>query len=161
MRITKVQLAGLAAAMFGAAGSANAEDLTISTATTNPVRTSDPVAAAPVAAGNITIAAGGSITVAAGQDAVTVDSDNDVSNGGAINSNDVNNVTGILIEDGHTSDITNSGAISLLESYVLSDTNSDGDLDGGFASATSTNRHGIHLLSGAPNIGNITNSGTI
>ncbi len=162
MRIYKIQLAGLAAAMIGAtAGSANAEDLTISTATTNPVRTSDPVAAAPVEAGNVTIAAGGSITVTAGPDAVTVDSNNNVTNSGAINANDANNVTGILNEDCHTSTINNGGSISLLETYVLADTDSDGDLDGTYANPTSTNRHGIHLLSGLAHTGDITNGGSI
>ena len=161
MRIKKIQLASFAAAVLGAAaGNANAEDLTISSATTTPVRTSDPVAAAPVAPGNITITSGGTITVGAGQDAVTIDSDNTVTNNGAINSNDADNVTGILLEGGTNRSVTNGGTISLMESYVIADADNDGDFDGAFA--LGTNRHGIHLEAGAlPFDGDITNTGSI
>jgi hypothetical protein len=159
MRIRKLHLVGLAVAAMGVtANSANAEDVTISTATTTPLTTSDPnPTTAPVEAGDITVAAGGSITVTAGQTAVTVDTDNDVTNTGTIGSNNANNTTGILVTGGQTGTIANNGSISLLEDYTLTDTDNDGDLDGGFASAASTGRYGIWVDAGGL-IGNITSN---
>ncbi|MBC7767191.1 MAG: autotransporter outer membrane beta-barrel domain-containing protein [Phycisphaerales bacterium] len=161
MRINKIQLAGLVVMLAGVtATGASAEDVTISTATTTPLTTSDPnPTAAPVEAGDITVAAGGSIAVTAGQAAITVNTSNDVSVAGAINSNDVNNTTGILLQPGNAGTITNTGNLSLLESYVLADANADGDLDGAYA--TGTNRHGIFLNAGGTFTGDITNSGNI
>ncbi|MGH6949299.1 MAG: beta strand repeat-containing protein, partial [Vitreimonas sp.] len=161
MRIKKIQLAGLAVAVFGVAGEAGAEDVTISTATTTPVATSDPGAGGAVEAGDVTVASGGSITVTAGQTAITVDSSNDVTtnSGGALNATNANNVTGILLQGGNTGNITGGGSISLLETYVLADADTDGDLDGAFA--TGTNRHGIRLAAGPTFTGNLTTTGAI
>jgi uncharacterized protein with beta-barrel porin domain len=162
MRINKVQLAGLAVALAGvAAGPAKAEDVTISTATTTPLSTSDPVAAAPVAAGDITVASGGTITVTAGQTAITVDSSNDVTiaSGGRLVAADQDSVTGILIEGGNSGLIKNEGQINLTEAYVGDDTDDDGDLDGPFAE--SVNLHGMRLQAGPSFIGDISSSGTI
>ncbi|MBL8543612.1 MAG: autotransporter domain-containing protein [Hyphomonadaceae bacterium] len=161
MRLRRIQLVGLAAAVLGAtANGASAEDVTISTATTTPVSTSDPNAAAPVAAGDVTVANGGSITVTAGQTAVTVDSSNDVTvaSGGSLASTGANGTTGILILGGATGNISNAGTISLLEDYTRTDSDSDGDPDGAFAQGSS--RFGIVLQSGALT-GDISNSGTI
>eukprot|EP00611_Tribonema_gayanum_P008919 TRINITY_DN18616_c0_g1_i1.p1 TRINITY_DN18616_c0_g1~~TRINITY_DN18616_c0_g1_i1.p1 ORF type:complete len:222 (+),score=27.45 TRINITY_DN18616_c0_g1_i1:79-744(+) len=162
MRINKVQLAGLAVALAGAAaGPAKAEDVTISTATTTPLSTSDPVAGGAVAAGDITIASGGNITVTTGQTAITVDSSNDVTiaTGGRITSTDQDNTTGILIEGGNSGIIKNDGQINLTEAYVGDDTDDDGDLDGPFAEGV--NHHGIRLQSGPAFIGEISSSGSI
>jgi uncharacterized protein with beta-barrel porin domain len=160
MRIFKVQLAGLAAAMVGVGGAdeARANDVSISTATTNPLQTSAPDGASP---GNVTVTSTGSIAVTAGQTAVTVNSNNIVSNAGTLSSNDANNTTGIALQGGFAGPqvITNSGTISLLESYTLTDTDNDGDRDGTFA--TGTNRHGIRLGAGPAFNGDIVNSGTI
>lgn len=160
MRISKVRLMGLAAVLAGAAAAdeASANDVTVSTATTTPLLTSAPDGASP---GDVTITAAGSIAVNAGQTAVTVDSNNDVSNAGTLSSNDANNTTGILLQGGFAGPqvITNSGTISLLENHTLTDTDSDGDLDGAFA--VGTNRHGIRLGAGATFNGNIVNSGAI
>ncbi len=159
MRINKIQLAGLAVMLAGVtATGANAEDVTISTATTTPLSTSDPVAAAPVEAGDITVVGGGSITVTAGQTAITVDSNNDVTNGGLITSNDADNTIGILLQNGFAGNITNNGTISLLESYTPTDADSDGDLDGPFA--TGVNRHGVYLAPGTFT-GDFVNAGVI
>ena len=57
-----------------------------------------------------------------------------------------NNMTGILLQGGDSGTITNSGTISFLEDDVLTDTDSDGNLDGNFA--VGTNRHGILLQAG-------------
>lgn len=163
MPIKKIQLAGLAVAVFGVAGEASAEDVTINSATTTPLSTSDPGAGAPVEAGDVTVASGGSITVAAGQTAITVDSSNDVtiSSGGSLNANDADNVNGILIQGGNVgpNTISNSGVIGLVEDYVLADTDSDGDFDGGFAQGT--NRHGVFLQAGPAFNGDITSPGAI
>lgn len=147
--------------MLGAtANAASAEDVTISTATTTPVSTSDPNAAAPVASGDVTVASGGSITVTAGQTAVTVDSSNDatVASGGSLSSNGANGSTGILILGGNAGNISNAGTISLLEDYTRADGDSDGDPDGVFAQGS--NRFGILLQSGTLT-GDVSNSGTI
>src|SRR6202000_3132519 len=53
--------------------------------------------------------------------------------------------------------ITNSGSITVNESYTRTDTNGDGILDGPFAQGTG--RYGIQTLGDFT--GNITNSGTI
>ncbi|HYD88237.1 MAG TPA: autotransporter outer membrane beta-barrel domain-containing protein [Vitreimonas sp.] len=161
MRINKVQLAGLAVVLAGvAATGANAEDVTISSATTTPLTTSDPnPTAAPVEAGDITVASGGSITVAAGQTAITVNTSNDVSVAGALNSTDASNTTGIRLTPGNTGNVTNTGNISLIETYTLADADDDGDLDGAYA--TGTNRHGIFLDAGGTFAGDITSSGNI
>jgi outer membrane autotransporter protein len=157
MNLTRFSLAGLAVALVGAAArDAAADPLTISTATTTPVVTSN---ASNGSAGDVTITSGGSITVTAGQTAVTVDSSNNVTNGGVIATNDADNVTGILLQGGFAGDITNNGAINLLESYTQTDTDSDGDLDG--LLAIGTNRNGIWLQAGPAFTGDILNAGSI
>lgn len=158
MRISGIRLAsGLMVALVGAtAKDASANDVTVSTATTTPLVTSQPDGASP---GDVTITSSGSITVGANQAAVTVDSDNDVTNEGTIASSEADNSSGIVLEPGNTGTVTNTGSITLTDNYTISDTDSDGDLDGEFA--TGTNRNGIHLLSGGTFIGNINNSGSI
>lgn len=160
MRILRVQMAGLAVALVGAAAAddASANDVTVSTATTNPLLTSAPDGASP---GDVTITSTGSIAVTAGQTAITVDSNNDVSNAGTLSSSDANNTTGILLQGGFAGPqvITHSGAISLLETYARTDSDSDGDLDGAFAAGT--NRHGILLNGVGAFNGDITSSGAI
>jgi uncharacterized protein with beta-barrel porin domain len=162
MRINKVQLAGLAVALAGvAAGPANAEDVTISTATTTPLSTSDPGAAAPVEAGDITIADGGAITITAGQTAITVDSSNDVTlqTNSRINANNADNVTGILLEGGNTGTITNGGLIALVEDHTPEDLDNDDEPDEPFA--VGVGRTGVWLQSGPAFVGDIVNSGVI
>ncbi len=152
MRISKIHLVGLAMALTGAASDKAAADTTVSTATTTPLVTST--------AGDVTVAAGGSITVTAGQTAITVDSDNDVTAGGSgLSSNDANGTRGIVV-GGFSGNIVNNGAISLLETYTLADTDADGNLDGAFA--TGSDRVGILLGGGGPAFtGDITSTGGI
>ncbi len=159
MSLTRYTLAGLAVALVGAAArDARADDLTISTATTTPVATSN---AANSSAGDITITSAGSITITEGQTAVTVDSNNDVTNSGSISSNNVDNVIGILLQGGFAGPltITNGGSISLVESYVQTDTDNDGNLDGPVAQGT--NRFAMWLQAGAPFTGDILHNGQI
>lgn len=157
MRIRrKIQLAGLAVALAGGvSGTAEAGDRTISTAVDAPVVTSNPDGSG--VAGDVTITASGTITVEAGEAGVTVNSNNDLTNGGSIVSSDANNVTGILLQGGNSGTITNSGAITLTETYVIADSDSDGNLDGNLA--IGTNRHAIFLQAGPTFTGDILSSG--
>ncbi|MEZ6023432.1 MAG: autotransporter outer membrane beta-barrel domain-containing protein [Hyphomonadaceae bacterium] len=134
MRITRLQLAGLAALLSGAAFPAFAQT-TVSTATTTPLDTNT--------SGDITVATGGSITVDAGETAITVNSNNSVLIDGSLASNDADNTIGILIDALVSGNIEQSGTISLLETYARTDADSDGNPDGAWASGT--NRHGIFL----------------
>jgi uncharacterized protein with beta-barrel porin domain len=159
MSLTRFSLAGLAVALVGAgARDAAADPLSISTATTTPVVTSN---AANASAGDVTITNTGSIAVTAGQTAVTVDSNNNVTNSGAISSNDADDVIAILLQGGFAGplQIVNNSSISLLESYAHADSDSDGNLDG--PNAIGDNRHGIWLQAGAPFTGDILNAGSI
>lgn len=124
-------------------------DTTISTATTAPLVTST--------AGNISITADGSITPTVSGAAITINSNNTVTSAGKITFAGVDNSTAIAANAGVTSSITNSGAISNDETYVRTDTNGDGVLDGPYANGT--NRYGIRL-DGAFN-GAINNTGAI
>ena len=160
----KLHLLGLAVVAMGVtANGANAEDRTITTATTQPITTADPDPNTnPVEAGDITLNNGGSITVGANQTAITVNTNNDVTinNGATVGSNDANNSTGILVTGGATTNITNSGSISLVEAFTQEDDDNDGDVDDGYAAPGSTGRFGIWVDSGGM-IGNITNAGNI
>lgn len=162
MRIRrKIELAGLAVALAGGvSGTAEAGDRTVSTAITTPLVTSNPDGTS--VAGDITVAQTGSITVTTGQTAITVDSGNDVLlNDGSLLANNANNTTGIRIVGGNVgpNTVENSGAINLIEDYAPTDTDSDGNLDGNFA--TGTDRHGIFLQAGPTFTGDVINSGSI
>lgn len=159
MRIKKFQLVGLAVALASGVGAkeALANDVTINTATTTPLETVSPDGVSP---GDVTIGEDGAITVDANEAAVTVNSNNDVTNqaGGELKSSDADNSTGILITGGFSGAITNAGSIALTETYALEDTDDDDDLDGDFAAGT--NRNGI-LLTGGTFTGDIINTGSI
>jgi hypothetical protein len=130
-----------------------AAETKIATATTAPVRTSTVKAGTP---DDILITSAGSITTGSPV-AVTIDSDNKVTNQGAISIGSVNGATGILANAGVSGGITNSGKITVDESYTPTDSDKDGDLDGPFA--VGNNRFGIRTLGAFT--GNIVNSGTI
>jgi len=123
----------------------------ISTAVTTPVLTST---------GNddLRISSTGSVKPAGGA-AVTIDSNDSVKNEGTIQITGANNATGVLANPGLSGSITNTGTITIDESYTPTDSDNDGDLDGAFAQGT--NRLGIHVLSGGTFTGNIANSGKI
>ena len=120
----------LASAPFAliAATGASAQTV-IDTRQTTPVRTSTVKAGAADA---ISIGTAGSI-VPTGGTAVTIDSNNAVTNAGTIQITDANGATGILAQAGVRGDITNSGKIIIDESYTATDADKDGDLDGPFA----------------------------
>ena len=126
---------------------------TISTAVTQPVRTSTANAGQPDA---ITISSTGSVKPAAGT-AVTIDSNHAVTNQGTIAVANADGAIGILANAGTTGDIANPGTITIDEPYTPSDTNNDGDLDGPFA--LGSNRFGIRTAGAY--VGAVSNAGTI
>ncbi|MBW8812207.1 MAG: autotransporter domain-containing protein [Caulobacterales bacterium] len=145
--------AALAPLLF--AGVAQAETK-ISTATTTPVKTSTIASGQP---DSITIDTTGTITSTAAGAAVTVDSSNAVTNNGGINFNNVSNATGIQINGGVATTVTNAGTIGVVEDYTATDTNSDGVADGPFAQGSG--RYGIRATGAGDITGAILNSGAI
>jgi len=91
-----------------------AAQVSISTATTAPVRTSN---ANNGAASDINITSTGSITVNGGA-AVTIDSNNAVSNAGTITQGSADNAIGIDVAAGTNSLITNTGTITIAETFT-------------------------------------------
>ena len=126
---------------------------TISTAITQPVRTSTVKNGTPDA---ITISSSGSVKPATGT-AVTMDSNHAVTNQGTIAVANASGSIGILATAGTTGDIVNSGTITVDEPYTPTDTDNDGDLDGPFA--LGSNRFGIRT-EGA-HAGKVTVGGTV
>ncbi len=125
----------------------------ISTARTTPVVTSTVNGGQPA---DVRIETAGSVTVTSGT-AVTVDSNNSVTNAGTIAISNADNVTGILVNGARTANITNSGTITIDETYTPTDTDNDGDLDGLFA--LGTGRTAIRI--DGPLTGNLAHTGTI
>ncbi len=123
----------------------------ISTAVTTPVLTST---------GNddVRISSTGSVKPTGGA-AVTIDSNDSVTNQGVIQITGANNSTGILANPGFAGNVTNTGSILIDETFTPTDTDNDGDLDGAFAQGSG--RFGIHVLSGGTFTGNIINGGTM
>jgi hypothetical protein len=111
---------------------------TISDSHTSPVSTSTANSGQP---DDVSIT--GSVTVT-GPVAVTLDSNNTLTNSGSINIKDVDNSTGVLIKPGFTGGFTNSGSVLINESYSPTDSNNDGVADGAFAKGTG--RYGVRLL---------------
>ncbi|RHW18127.1 autotransporter domain-containing protein [Sphingomonas gilva] len=105
---------------------------------------------------NLTITSTGSVKPTTGT-AVTIDSDNTVSNAGTVQITGANNSTGILAQAGRTGSITNTGTITLDENYTPTDTDSDGDIDGTFAQGSG--RFGIRTAGAFT--GDVSSTGTI
>ncbi|MEO8927644.1 MAG: hypothetical protein ABI306_10835, partial [Caulobacteraceae bacterium] len=140
-----------------AAGAWGAQAATqITTATTQPVQTATVNGGGP---DDISITSTGSITPTAAGAAVTLNSNNSVTNAGSINFKDVNNVTGILIDGGFTGQVINTGPITLTETYVATDTNNDGVVDGVFAQGSG--RVGIAVTGSSAFNGSIVSTGLI
>ncbi|MDB5425123.1 MAG: autotransporter [Phenylobacterium sp.] len=125
----------------------------ITTAVTAPVRTSTATTAGT--ADDLTIDTTGSVQPTAAGAAVTLDSNNKVSNLGAIAFTGVNGATGVLVLGGRTGSVSNGAAISLLEDYTATDTDGDGDLDGPLAQGA--NRFGVRVTGPDPFTGDIRN----
>jgi hypothetical protein len=153
MRILKSTtfLTPVAIALLPAAAQAQ---LTISTATTAPVRTSTAVNNAPA---DINVTADGSITLTSGS-AITVDSSHAVTNAGKLAlDGSANGATAIDVSAGTTGTITSSGTISIGETFTAPNEDANGIVDGPIASAL--DRTGIRVR--GAHSGNITQSGTV
>ena len=140
---------GLGAIAAALATPANAQTV-ITNARTTPVLTS--------ATGDLRISSTGSVKPGSGV-AVTIDSNSDVRNEGAIAITGAGAYEGIRANTNLSGDITNTGTITIDENYTPTDSDNDGDADGTFAQGT--NRYGIRVLGGGTFTGNIVNSGTI
>jgi uncharacterized protein with beta-barrel porin domain len=121
----------------------------ISGARTTPIQTST---ANNGAADNVTIVTGATVTLTSGT-AVTVDSSHTLTNQGAITITDADGAVGIRVLGGFTGSVTNSGTISINETYVRTDQDGDGTLDGPFAQGVG--RTGILIEGPAPYAGDI------
>ncbi|MCE3288625.1 MAG: autotransporter protein [Caulobacter sp.] len=135
-------------------------ETTISTERTTPVRTST---ANSGAADDVLIDEDGSIVLEEAGPAVTVDSDNDVTNEGTIEIEAVDGAVGIQVNGGTTTTVSNEGIILIEDGFDEddedNDTDDDGDLDGDFA--TGTGRYGIRVSGAGTVIGDIESSGSI
>ncbi len=151
--VAAVAVAPLLAALCGQAYAATS----VSTATTTPLATA--------AAGDVTITSAGSISPTVNTaPAVILNSNNTVSNAGTISFKNLNNAIGIEVLGStdplspRTGQVTNTGTISITETYAATDTNADGVVDGVFSKQTGGT--GI-LLSGGVFTGGITSTGPI
>ncbi|MDO9222208.1 MAG: autotransporter outer membrane beta-barrel domain-containing protein [Caulobacter sp.] len=135
---------------------AMAADITISDKRTAPVATGTIDGGAP---GNIIISSTGGVTLTTTGPMVTINSNNTVSNSGELTSTDVDGSVGVLINGGVTTTLTNSSSIKIIDSFnqsdAANDTDSDGDLDGAFA--TGTGRYGIRVTGAGAVTGDLTN----
>lgn len=104
---------------------------------------------------DIKITTAGKIKPTVAGAAVTVNTNNKVVNEGEISTKDVSNSTGILINPGVTTTVTNKGTISITDSYEAKDDDKDDDLDGEFA--TGSGRYGIRVAPGGTVTGDIIN----
>ena len=102
VRIRSLALCG--AAGFLLAGSAYADDRQISDSVTTPVETSDP-AGDGGGHGNIEITTGGSVSLDSAGTAVTINSNNSVTNAGSIVNSAESGAIGLNIRGGHRGDL--------------------------------------------------------
>ncbi len=130
-------------------------DTTISSNTSSNLATATANNAAP---DNIIIGSGVTVSPPSGT-AITINSNNTANSTGTISFTDINSVRGITATGGLASGITNSGTITLTESYTQTDTNGDGVLDGPFAQGT--DRYAVQIGGPGTFTGAVTNSGTI
>jgi hypothetical protein len=129
--------------------------LTISSDTSTPVATATAVNGGP---GDVNINSGVTFTIKDANPAVTLNSNNKVSNSGTITSKNVDNATGILIQGPFSGTVSNAGTINLTEDYTPNDSaNSDGLTEAPYAQGQ--NRIGIRMT--GPFTGAISNTGAI
>ncbi len=144
-RASKLLLSSVSgAAMMFAYGPAALAQTTISDAQTTPVETNGE---------DVTIDSGGSITLENEGPALTLNSDNDISNAGLISITDVDNATGVLLEGGADRNYSHSGTIRINEDFTGEDIDGDNIVDGAFAEGTG--RTGILISGASPFEGNV------
>ncbi|HEY8004660.1 MAG TPA: autotransporter domain-containing protein, partial [Phenylobacterium sp.] len=119
---------------------------TISSAVTTPQATSQ--------TGDLTIGSGGSVKPPSGV-AVTIDSNNNVINGGVIQFQNVDNATGVLVLGGHTGSLINNNTITVDDTSSTT-TDSNGIVHGPFANGTG--RIGVRVAGPGDFTGPITNA---
>ncbi len=154
-RTSLVAAVSIAPLLLIIAGAASATD-TITGSGTTPVATATATSGGP---DNVDVASGGSIGPTTAGPAVTLNSNNTVTNEGSIGSSNVDGGIGIQVNGGFTGAVTNSGTIAVTETYAPTDTNQDGLIDGAYAQGT--NRTGILVVGPGTFNGSITNIGTV
>lgn len=103
---------------------------------------------------DVTITGDGSFVLTTSGPALTLNSNNDLSNAGSISIDDVDNATAVLLEGGADRNFTHSGSISISETFTQADTDDDPFNDTSFASGTG--RTGILISGASPFEGNVT-----
>ncbi|WP_305668750.1 autotransporter domain-containing protein [Parvibaculum sp.] len=139
---------------------ASAGDLSISTATTTPVVTSN---ADGAGAGDVEVTSSGSLTVGASETAITIDSDNSVTNAGAINALAADGV-GIEVSSDTTGGIVNTGTITTGTAQTDTDAVVEGgpavqvnaDLGEGVSNSGTIRSYGSVAVLFEPSLANIT-----
>lgn len=153
LRMRILLATAVAIAPLMAATGAMAE-VVITTARTTPITTGNATGSGP---DDVRVTSGGSISVSSGV-AVTVSSNNNFTlngNGTVTMLNAADGATAILVNPGLTSNLVIESGIAITDSIdTYPDSDSDGDLDGPWA--TGTGRYGVRLAAGAPVTGNIT-----
>lgn len=133
------------ALIMGWAGLAAAQ-VTISDERTTPIDTDSE-------GDDVIIDATGSVIVTSTGPAVTVNSENTVTNSGIIGISDVDDATAVSLEGGANRGFINTGIITVNEDFTATDDDSDGIIDGSLASGSG--RTGILISGASPFEGNI------
>lgn len=102
--------------------------------------------------GDIDIVTGITVSTEGGE-VVTINSENDVTNAGLIQTIDDDDTVGVLITGGAVGDYTQTGSISITEDITPEDIDNDGTIDGPFAQGS--NRTGILISGASPFTGNV------
>lgn len=129
---------------------------TISNSRTTPIATSSAGAAGGE---DVTIDSNGSVKLTTPATAVSLDSNNTVTNAGVIQLDDASNSVALGVVGGVSGSVVNSGTINNIENYTASDANNDGIFESPLASGTG--RYGIRVTGASPFTGNINNAGQI
>lgn len=155
----RIQLAAAVALAPLMMASGAAAQVVISNERTTPIATATANNGAP---DSVRIANGGVIRLTAGGVAITVNSNHNATidtSGRVVLENAADGSTGILVNGGLTTDITNGGLIQINDNHTGTDTDNDGDLDGLFA--TGTGRFGIRVTGPGAMTGDILSTGSI
>ena len=134
---------------------AQTSDITIEEDQTQTVRTStagDGDTPADVTIGS-TDNPNPTITLTTAGPAVILDSSNNLTNGGIIAIDDVDNATGVELQGGADRSYTQTGAINIIEDFTPTNTDDDVFIDGGVAEGTG--RTGILISGASPFAGDI------
>lgn len=143
----------LAGTALAALATPLAAQTVVNSKNTQPIRTS---ALKNGVGDSVKITKDGSIELTSGS-ALIVDSDHDAANEGKIVVTNSDGASGIEVIGDRQSDITNSGTITVDETYTPTDIDNDKDLDGPFA--VGRDRAGIRVRGNLT--GNLLHSGTI